>query len=384
MGHHCCTKQKVKRGLWSPEEDEKLIDHIIKHGYNCWSTVPKEAGFSLTLSLSPLLTSVLFDLISDCIQMLELTFAGLQRCGKSCRLRWINYLRPDLKRGSFSAEEERTIIDVHRILGNRWAQIAKHLPGRTDNEVKNFWNSCIKKKLIAQGLDPKTHNLLASSRSINTMNNNISDELSQFGYAQSAHPAPFTISPPIKGFDKTKQYTNSLDHCSFNSSLPNVEAILPPLLNSGTLPLYDQTAEVGAISMPNFQYPQENMISEHQLLMGFEDQVINNSQAPIEFTTNGVSSSSSLDYTSMSSSSFGYQPAASGFSCLGDNAWDGGAMEALNLKQGHVEHLGQGHQMDASYATALDFDMLESAFLAAGAEFCNGSSAAMENLQWHC
>ncbi|KAL4304037.1 hypothetical protein GQ457_10G015800 [Hibiscus cannabinus] len=129
MGHRCCTKQKVKRGLWSPEEDDKLLKHITEHGHGSWSSVPK--------------------------------LAGLQRCGKSCRLRWINYLRPDLKKGSFTAEEEQIIIDVHRILGNRWAQIAKHLPGRTDNEVKNFWNSCIKKKLLSQGLDPKTHNLLS-------------------------------------------------------------------------------------------------------------------------------------------------------------------------------------------------------------------------------
>ncbi|KAM0943733.1 putative transcription factor MYB-HB-like family [Dioscorea sansibarensis] len=132
MGHHCCSKQKVKRGLWSPEEDEKLIKCITTYGHPCWSSVPKQAG--------------------------------LQRCGKSCRLRWINYLRPDLKRGSFTAQEETIIIDVHRIVGNRWAQIAKHLPGRTDNEVKNFWNSCIKKKLLAQGLDPKTHNLLPNAR----------------------------------------------------------------------------------------------------------------------------------------------------------------------------------------------------------------------------
>ncbi|WCJ36123.1 myb domain protein 86 [Euphorbia peplus] len=126
MGRHsCCLKQKLRKGLWSPEEDEKLFNYITTFGVGCWSSVPK--------------------------------LAGLQRCGKSCRLRWINYLRPDLKRGMFSQQEEHLILSLHQVLGNRWAQIAAQLPGRTDNEIKNFWNSSLKKKLMKQGIDPITH-----------------------------------------------------------------------------------------------------------------------------------------------------------------------------------------------------------------------------------
>ncbi|XP_051146627.1 transcription factor MYB61-like [Andrographis paniculata] len=130
MGRHsCCYKQKLRKGLWSPEEDEKLVNHITRYGHGCWSSVPK--------------------------------LAGLQRCGKSCRLRWINYLRPDLKRGTFSQEEEDLIVDLHSVLGNRWSQIAAQLPGRTDNEIKNLWNSSIKKKLRLKGIDPTTHRPLS-------------------------------------------------------------------------------------------------------------------------------------------------------------------------------------------------------------------------------
>ncbi|XP_057736733.1 transcription factor MYB61-like [Arachis stenosperma] len=130
MGRHsCCYKQKLRKGLWSPEEDEKLLNYITNHGHGCWSSVPK--------------------------------LAGLQRCGKSCRLRWINYLRPDLKRGAFSQEEEDLIIELHAVLGNRWSQIAARLPGRTDNEIKNLWNSCLKKKLRQKGIDPITNKPLS-------------------------------------------------------------------------------------------------------------------------------------------------------------------------------------------------------------------------------
>ncbi|KAF7010008.1 hypothetical protein CFC21_024486 [Triticum aestivum] len=117
MGCKSCQKPKAqhRKGLWSPEEDQKLRDFIVRYGHSCWSTVPVKAG--------------------------------LQRNGKSCRLRWINYLRPGLKHGMFSREEEETVMSLHATLGNKWSQIAQHLPGRTDNEVKNYWNSYLKKRV---------------------------------------------------------------------------------------------------------------------------------------------------------------------------------------------------------------------------------------------
>ncbi|WVZ81707.1 hypothetical protein U9M48_029053 [Paspalum notatum var. saurae] len=121
----CCDKVGVKKGPWTAEEDQKLVGFLLTHGHCCWRVVPK--------------------------------LAGLLRCGKSCRLRWTNYLRPDLKRGLLSDDEERLVIDLHAQLGNRWSKIAARLPGRTDNEIKNHWNTHIRKKLLRMGIDPVTH-----------------------------------------------------------------------------------------------------------------------------------------------------------------------------------------------------------------------------------
>ncbi|XP_028759978.1 transcription factor MYB16-like [Neltuma alba] len=121
----CCDKVGLKKGPWTPEEDQKLLAYIEEHGHGSWRALPAKAG--------------------------------LQRCGKSCRLRWTNYLRPDIKRGKFSLQEEQTIIQLHALLGNRWSAIATHLPKRTDNEIKNYWNTHLKKRLIQMGIDPVTH-----------------------------------------------------------------------------------------------------------------------------------------------------------------------------------------------------------------------------------
>ncbi|KAJ1289667.1 hypothetical protein BS78_02G182200 [Paspalum vaginatum] len=111
----CCDKVGVKKGPWTPEEDLMLVSYVQEHGPGNWRAVP--------------------------------TNTGLMRCSKSCRLRWTNYLRPGIKRGNFTDQEEKLIVHLQALLGNRWAAIASYLPERTDNDIKNYWNTHLKKKL---------------------------------------------------------------------------------------------------------------------------------------------------------------------------------------------------------------------------------------------
>ncbi|KMT20270.1 hypothetical protein BVRB_1g002740 [Beta vulgaris subsp. vulgaris] len=127
----CCSKVGLHRGPWTAREDVLLIKYIEAHGEGQWRSLPKKAG--------------------------------LLRCGKSCRLRWMNYLRPDIKRGNITPDEDDLIIRLHGLLGNRWSLIAGRLPGRTDNEIKNYWNTHLSKKLRSQGTDPNTHKKLSES-----------------------------------------------------------------------------------------------------------------------------------------------------------------------------------------------------------------------------
>ncbi|XP_044468685.1 transcription factor MYB92-like [Mangifera indica] len=242
----CCDESGLKKGPWTPEEDQKLVKYIQKHGHGSWRALPK--------------------------------LAGLNRCGKSCRLRWTNYLRPDIKRGKFSPEEEDTILNLHSILGNKWSAIASHLPGRTDNEIKNFWNTHLKKKLIQMGFDPMTHrprteifsslpHLIAWANLKELIDNHsweeqamrLQAEMTKLQYLQGLiqpSDGSFPTSQP-SGFDMdTINLLNSLSSIKDNNNnSPNGLNLSPQLDIEAAASLQSLNNSVPFSRMPNLQVP---------------------------------------------------------------------------------------------------------------------------------
>ncbi|GKA08027.1 transcription factor WER-like protein [Tanacetum coccineum] len=182
----CEKNAGLKKGSWSHEEDEMLKSYISKYGIWNWCHMPK--------------------------------FAGLSRSGKSCRLRWMNYLKPNVKRGNFTQEEEEIIIQSHSLLGNKWAAIASKLPGRSDNEIKNYWHTHLKKRT--------THNLVCQTNDQNEIHGSMTCEISKiqeiednnvndhFGllfrqsFEDTSSSSSSTSSPMDSGFDFNADYYN--------------------------------------------------------------------------------------------------------------------------------------------------------------------------------
>ncbi|XP_073292358.1 myb-related protein 306-like [Primulina huaijiensis] len=194
----CCEKMGMKKGPWTPEEDILLVSYVQEHGAGNWKSVP--------------------------------TRTGLMRCSKSCRLRWTNYLRPGIKRGSFTDQEEKMIIQLQDLLGNKWAAIASYLPERTDNDVKNYWNTHLKKKLkkLEMGSDGFSSNSHSISRGqwerrlqadINTAKQALKDALSlekpgNFGGQSTLEDESVSYAKPV------------LQAYSYASSTENIARLL--------------------------------------------------------------------------------------------------------------------------------------------------------------
>ncbi|KAK6137864.1 hypothetical protein DH2020_028392 [Rehmannia glutinosa] len=134
-------KEEMRKGPWTEEEDVQLALYVNLFGDRRWDFIAK--------------------------------VSGLKRTGKSCRLRWVNYLHPGLKRGKMTPHEERLVLQLHSKWGNRWSRIARKLPGRTDNEIKNYWRTHMRKK--AQEKKKAKSQSSSSSSSSNSSSSSMSD-----------------------------------------------------------------------------------------------------------------------------------------------------------------------------------------------------------------
>ncbi|KAE8727563.1 Transcription repressor MYB4 [Hibiscus syriacus] len=343
MGRHpCCYKQKLRKGLWSPEEDEKLLRHITKYGHGCWSSVPKQAG--------------------------------LQRCGKSCRLRWINYLRPDLKRGTFSQEEENLIIELHAALGNRWSQIAAQLPGRTDNEIKNLWNSCLKKKLRQRGIDPVTHKPLSE---VENGEDNKSQHTNSLDMASGAS-SDLNINPDKPGttlYEQRFVYPLEMEGCSsssltinsgnnFMASTASKDLFLDRFATTTT---NSQPSDlVGHFSIQQLNYPSS---SNARLSSSLNNPTPWFTQTSKAFDINsGFPSSSisclvpSLTNSSFLSSPMGFNPSMASFTVNNNFAW-GMADCSTSEKEEAPIHLMENQAEEVKWPEYLNNPMLTAAVL---------------------
>ncbi|PIN16309.1 Transcription factor, Myb superfamily [Handroanthus impetiginosus] len=244
----CCDKVGVKKGAWTPEEDIMLVSYVQQHGPGNWRAVP--------------------------------TNTGLRRCSKSCRLRWTNYLRPGIKRGAFTDHEEKMIIKLQALLGNKWAAIASYLSERTDNDIKNYWNTHLKKKLkrLQNGSD---HQPDGSSRNSVHSRGQWERRLQADVYtAKQALNDALSLDPKTTHISNTKPVQTS----SYASSTENIARLLKEWVK--TTPKSEEYSKCSSSSKSGV-----DLYGEYEALFGFES-IESSSNISGDFS--GSSSSSTI------------------------------------------------------------------------------------------
>nr|QIG55695.1 MYB transcription factor [Paeonia suffruticosa] len=231
-------RQVLKKGPWTAAEDAILMEYVKRHGEGNWNSVQRNSGLS--------------------------------RCGKSCRLRWANHLRPNLKKGAFSQEEERLIIELHAKLGNKWARMAAQLPGRTDNEIKNYWNTRMKRRQRAGlPLYPQEMHRDAPAFQFQHQQHTQHSSSSSLQPFLSSHTQKSTYNSSLSLFDPSKFPAHSFQTHNPNSSFlsnTNHEFKLFPDTNNGNgLTLQPLSPVLGYPSSSPTSFFNQSL-STHQLL----------------------------------------------------------------------------------------------------------------------
>ncbi|CAH8380888.1 unnamed protein product [Eruca vesicaria subsp. sativa] len=217
----------MKKGPWTTREDAILTEYVRKHGEGNWNAVQKNSG--------------------------------LFRCGKSCRLRWANHLRPNLKKGSFSPDEEKMIIDLHASLGNKWARMATKLPGRTDNEIKNYWNTRMKRRQ-RDGLPlypPETQHQGTTGN-----DGEVEFEFNSFQFQNQNQNQNHGNHQNMFQYTNSSNTPSSSSSFSSSSSQPSKQICLDPLVSSN--PSLNQIPE-SPMKFPLFSYYNNSPEIDHCL-----------------------------------------------------------------------------------------------------------------------